>query len=111
MVYHKGNRLRNLVVPLGPLDIIVVVHFQHNVFTLLTLPSPDKIPGIFTLANFFVQEEGLAHGIMRAPPFYLIGPHFLANLEFLTHRIHELKHFDLECQSNITLFQAHGCIW
>jgi hypothetical protein len=111
MVYHKGNRFENLVVPLGPLDIIVVVHFQHNFFfTLLSLPNSDKILGMLILANFFVQEEGLAPCIMRAPPFCLLGPHFLADLEFLIHKIHELEHFELECQSNITTFQAHGCI-
>jgi hypothetical protein len=38
-------------------------------FTLRALPNPDKILGMFTLANFFIQEEGLAPCIMRAPPF------------------------------------------
>jgi hypothetical protein len=54
-VYHQGNRFGILVVPLGPLDIIVIVHFQHNYFHLLALPSPNNILSMFTLANFFLQ--------------------------------------------------------
>jgi hypothetical protein len=66
--------------------------------------------GMFTLANFFVQEEGLTPCIMRAQSLCFIVLHFLANLEFLIHRIHELEQFELECQSNITTFQTHRCI-
>jgi hypothetical protein len=85
--------------------------FPTQVFsTLLALPSPNHILGMFALANFFVQEEGLTPCIMRAQPFCFIGPHFLANKKFLIHRIHKLEHFELECQSNITSFQTQRCI-
>jgi hypothetical protein len=39
-LYHKGNRFGNLVVPPGPLDIIVVVHFLHKFFHLTCLAKP-----------------------------------------------------------------------
>jgi hypothetical protein len=67
---------------------------------------------MFILANVFIQDEGLAPCIMRAQPFCLIGPFiFNVNLEFLIHGFYELEHFELECRSNITTFQAQRCIW
>jgi hypothetical protein len=44
MNYKKCNCLRNLDILFGPLDIIVVVYFQHKNFhlTCLALPNPIK---------------------------------------------------------------------
>jgi hypothetical protein len=61
-----------------------------------------------TLDNFFIQEEDLAPCIMRAQPFCLIGPHFLANLEFLIHRIYELEHSELDVHPTSQLSKLIG---
>jgi hypothetical protein len=43
MDYKKGNHFGNLVVPLGPLDIIVIA--------LFALPNPNQILGMFTFVG------------------------------------------------------------
>ena len=58
---------------------------------------------MFTLTNCFVQEQSLAPYIMRPLIiFVLSSPLPLATLEFLMHRIHELKIFQSEFHANIT---------
>ena len=61
----------------------------HILFTLLALAKFKNEIGMSTLANFFVEVEGLK-------PYILLSPHFFATLEFCVHDIHEFEHFKLE---------------
>ena len=67
MVFQKGYQHADLVVILGSLDTIVIVHFQQNfLHFFLVLLSLEKVLDMFTLANFFVEEENLVPCIIRS---------------------------------------------
>lgn len=104
LIHHYGD----LVVPLGPLGII----FVHSRYKLCSFFMLFKAP-IRYLACYNGQllcwrgtpstlhHEGLVY-------FVLSGSHFLANLEFLYHRIHEVKHFNLDSNPTSTLSKLLG---
>jgi hypothetical protein len=88
----KDNRYGDLIIPLGLLNIIVVVLSNTNSFTFFALLNREKILGMLILANFFVEDEGLAPCIMRNSIILSYqNPQFLATLEFFIHGVHELN--------------------
>ena len=58
MVFQKCHHYGDLIVFFWPLDIVIIAISNKNPLTFLDLPSPEHVLGIFTLAKFFVEEEG-----------------------------------------------------
>ena len=76
------------------------------VFPLFALPNLNKVLGIFTLANFFLKKKAYHLPYEELHNFGLSGPLVFPMFVFLIHEINDLKHFELEFQSNITTFQT-----
>ena len=51
---------------------------------------------MFTLVNFFGEDEGLTPCIMNSSIIFLLGLRFLATVEFLIHKVYVFKQFELK---------------
>ena len=66
MVFLKHNLYANLMVPLGPLDIIIVVHFQHRFYSCLLLSQVLKQNLTFLCSQAFISEPHLSSPFMES---------------------------------------------